>query len=397
MIRKYKKESRILSAVVTLFWYAQYVYIPCQTPYLTAQSVSTTFVGIIVGAYGVSQMLARLPVGVMADTVNKHKYFIICGVIASGAGSLWRIVFPGRTGFLIANLFSGFASAMWISFMVLYCSYFDSGHQQVGTSRMVMYNNVGMLIAFLVSTLFYDSFGMKFLCGTSCVAGGIGALLAAMLEKTAAAAENRKETGSEHRPSVGQLLSVCKGKRLIAFACLMLLQQGIQMSTVMSFTTQLMKDSGAAAAFIGFASVVYMLSSVIMSMAASSKICTGPGGRFWIPAVFLVVALYCLLAPLTSALWAFLILQILPGISSGILVSFLISEAMAGVPLEKKSTAMGFFQAVYAVGMTGIPIVMGRIADCFSMFAGFAVLAGLAVAGAAAATLLYRSVLPRDR
>lgn len=374
-----------MSAIVVLFWFAQYVYVPCQTPFLTAQAVTSSMIGLVVGAYGVSQMMARLPVGVMADVANKHKWFILCGAVSSGSASLIRILSPGGGGFLVANLFSGLASAMWISFMVMYRSFYDKEHQQEGTSRIVMYNNVGMMLGFVGSTLFYDRMGMGFLCVLSCLAGGLGAVLSILLPKELSIDE---ELRKRSRPKIKELLSICKGRRLIVFASLMLVQQGIQMATVMSFTTQVMKDNGGSATFIGIASVVYMLASVFTSMIAGTRICTGPGWKLWVPLTFFLVAGYCLLVPITHTLWVFLLLQIIPSISTGILVSFLISESMVGVPADKNSTALGFFQATYGLGMTVLPILMGAIVDASSMFVGFACLA--LIAGlAAAASILY--------
>ena len=40
---------------------------------------------------------------------------------------------------------------------------------------------------------------------------------------------------------------------------------------------------------------------------------------------------------------------------------------MKYVPQESKSTAMGFFQAVYALGMTLFPMICGNIVSHFSM------------------------------
>ena len=34
---------------------------------------------------------------------------------------------------------------------------------------------------------------------------------------------------------------------------------------------------------------------------------------------------------------------------------------MEGVPKEKKSTAMGFYQAVYGIGITLGPVLMGAV------------------------------------
>ena len=58
-----RRNRGILLAIVVLFWFAQYVYVPFQTPYLTSLQVSAAFIGVIVGAYGVTQMTLRLPVG----------------------------------------------------------------------------------------------------------------------------------------------------------------------------------------------------------------------------------------------------------------------------------------------------------------------------------------------
>lgn len=60
-------KSKTLFLAVIFFWFAQYVYIPFQTPYLTAVGTKAGMVGMIIGAYGISQMLLRMPVGILAD------------------------------------------------------------------------------------------------------------------------------------------------------------------------------------------------------------------------------------------------------------------------------------------------------------------------------------------
>ena len=80
-----------------------------------------------------------------------------------------------------------------------------------------------------------------------------------------------------------------------------------------------------------------------------------------------------------------LVLQVLPGI----LFSYATSEAMQGIPKEKKSTAMGFFQAVYAIGMTTFPMFTGSIVSAGGMEAGYLVLAGIAILGIIIAKVYY--------
>lgn len=368
-------KSRNLFLAVIFFWFAQYVYIPFQTPYLTSIGTEAGMVGMVIGAYGISQMLLRMPVGILADCRNRHKQFIITGGIASGLASVFRVVFQDGTGFFIANLFSGLASAMWISFMVLYMSFFPSG-QQKATSRLILANNLGMLAGFVTSTLFYERLGMQMICAFGICAGLCCALLAGRLPE-----------GEETMPDVRvkDLVSVVFSRRLILFSLLALVQQGVQMSTTMSFTTQIIKDLGASTVTLGMSSIIYMLSAVWWAKFASTDLCARLSPRTWIGLVFCTTAAYCLLVPASSSILLICLLQILPGMATGILFSFLTSEAMKGVPGEKRSTAMGFFQAVYALGMTVFPIICGRIAGAASMRTAYLFLAAACLTAAAAA------------
>lgn len=75
---------------------------------------------------------------------------------------------------------------------------------------------------------------------------------------------------------------------------------------------------------------------------------------------------------------------------TGVLLSYLTGEAVAEAPAEAKSTFMGFFQAVYSVGITGLPMLVGKVAGDVSMQAGYYVLAIGALICAAAAYIYYR-------
>ena len=376
-----RNQEIIFLITVTLFWFAQYIYIPYQTMFLTAQGVTGSFIGVIVGAYGISQLILRFPLGLMADLAGRHKYFIVIGGLASGAASLFRGLLPGGLGFLIANLLSGLASSMWISFMVFYTNGFSVKEQQKATSRIIFFNNLGMLLGFITSTLLYDKAGMKTICSLSLAGGFLAFLFGLTLKET----PERRE-----KIPVKELIKACGGTRIWIFALAALIQQGIQLSTTMSFTTQILKDLGASAALVGLASIVYMICAVGFAGFASSRLCAKRGPRFWIPAVFIITAIYCLLVPTVNSIGIIFMLQILPGMSTGILFSYTASEAMKEVPKEKKSTAMGFFQAVYAVGMTLFPVITGNVVAKYSMQAGYFVLAGIAFTGSIFVYIFYK-------
>jgi len=132
-----KRNRNILMAVTLCFWYAQYVYVPYQTPYLTGLGITATVTGIILGCYGFSQMVIRIPLGIASDRHPRHKLMIAIGAACAGAASLLRLMSATDTAFLIANLISGFASATYISFTVLNTTYYDNSEIKKAIKRLI--------------------------------------------------------------------------------------------------------------------------------------------------------------------------------------------------------------------------------------------------------------------
>jgi MFS family permease len=230
--------------------------------------------------------------------------------------------------------------------------------------------------------LLYGHFGMKLLCILSFIAS-IPAFFLSLCIK-----EPRMDFKAE---SVKELIQVFADKRLIMFSLLALIQQGVQISTSMSFTMRVAQSRGASDVQIGICSIIYILVAVISSYFAASDAAQKRGASFWVPAILACMIAYCLLIPnLPTVEWIYSA-QILSGLSTGILFSFCTSEAMKNIPKEKSSTAMGFFQAIYAVGMTTFPILTGAVIGAFNIRSAFYVLAGVVAVGLAGVILFYHS------
>ncbi len=380
-LRSDAAQEILLLIIVTLFWFSQYVYVPYQATYLSSIGVIPSLVGIVVGAYGLSQLILRMPVGLMVDKRGKHRIFIIVGVLSTGIASLFRISFPNEFGFLIANLFSGLAAAMWISFMTLFFTYFDKKELQKASGMILGANNVGILLGFVTGTLLNEHFGMRLLCLLSSAAAIPSFLLALCIK------EPRVDFKT---PPFRELIQVYTDKRLIVFALLALVQQGIQASTAMAFTAQVAQARGANGVQIGLCSIIFILAAVVSAYFAASKMAQKRGAPFWIPVIMVCLAAYCLLIPnLPTVEWIYFA-QILSGLSAGLLFSFCTSEAMKNIPQGKTATATGFYQAIYAFGITTLPILTGAVADALNIRGAFYVLAGIAAAGVVGAILFYR-------
>lgn len=375
------KNRKIILIASFLFFYAQYIYIPFQTSYLTALGATAALIGIVTGAYGGTQFLLRLPVGLLADKIGRHKIFLVSGMAIAGAACGIRVCFPGAQGFLAASLLSGVSSSTWLSFMVMHANCYSPGEQQKAAGKIVFAYNGGILGAFVTGTVLYEKIGMKAICGLGVAAGVIGAALCLMLK------EEKKPVS---QVTVPELLMVCANRCLIFFSCLALVQQGIQMATTMSFTAQILRGLGASERLLGISSILYMVSAVGTSYAASSGLSEKKSSRFWITGIFAGLAAYCLLVPACGSIPVILTLQLIPGMASGFLFSILTAKAMEEVPGEKKSTAMGFYQAVYAIGMTVFPVITGNVSGSAGLPAAYGLLGAAALCCVLAAAIRPR-------
>ncbi len=119
-----KGRRAVMLLITVLFWFALYVYVPYQTPYLSMLGVASSFIGVILGAYGFSQMLIRIPLGIGGGSQRAAQAVYRFGNACAAAASVLRFLWPSATSFLLANLISGLAASTWICSTVLYPTYY---------------------------------------------------------------------------------------------------------------------------------------------------------------------------------------------------------------------------------------------------------------------------------
>ena len=367
-----KRNKLLLSLSVVFFWFAQYVYVPFQTPYLNGLGIAAASVGVILGAYGFSQTIVRIPVGVLADKRNRHKIFIAAGVLGAGAASLLRYLSPTAGAFLAANLISGLASSMWISFTLLYTSFFDPAESKKALGRITALNNLGILLGFVLGYVVAETVNVETLFLMSLGAGVIGFVISLFL---------KEEKSAPREIPVRELLSALKNRRLWAFAIIAMLMQAISLSTLLSFTSDAAEALGGTNFEIGLCSSIGIVFSVLSSAFVGTRAAARLGDRRLITGCFALLAIYCALVPLAESMVALYFLQMLGGTGTAAIFAVAMSNAIAEIPPEKRSTAMGFHQAIYGLGMTLGPALMGAVTEGASLMWGFFALAAIALVG----------------
>ena len=68
------------------------------------------------------------------------------------------------------------------------------------------------------------------------------------------------------------------------------------------------------------------------------------------------------------------LLQMVAGIYAGSIVSFIIGEATLEIPAYKRTTAMGIFQCFVGIGITVIPMAVGKLVDRYDLVTAYAAL-----------------------
>ena len=56
--------AKLFVLITVIYWFSLYVYMPILTPYVEGLGASLSMVGLVVGSYGFTQMLIRIPLGI---------------------------------------------------------------------------------------------------------------------------------------------------------------------------------------------------------------------------------------------------------------------------------------------------------------------------------------------
>lgn len=79
-----RKDHMIFWGAVFCFWFATYIYVPVFGLYLDNIGFSYSAIGIVLGSYGVTQILLRFPFGILSDVLSPlRKQLLISGFAMS--------------------------------------------------------------------------------------------------------------------------------------------------------------------------------------------------------------------------------------------------------------------------------------------------------------------------
>ncbi len=360
-------------AVATyFFWSSLYLYVPVLPLHARELGASLEMIGYVVASYAIGQLLLRIPIGVGSDIIGRRP-FAIMALVLSGIGGIWLAVSPDPWSLFAARSLTGVAAAGWVAISVLFASYYPSGNTSKAMAVIMSVNTISLVSSTFIGGLMADYMGTL---STFYVAAAIAFGGAALLFT---APEPKIPSGVKY--SYSTLLSVLSNRTLLRVSVIAITLQFVTFAVNFGFLPVHAENLGASKSEVGYITTAGLLAAVLGTWAAAWFT-----GQTTTTVAILIAAMATLLSLIVMTMTTDLVtlgaLQTLNGFGRGLMNTVLISLALASAPSAIRATAMGSYQALYAIGMLMGPAVSGPVADAFGIEMVFWVSAGITVFGA---------------
>ena len=378
-----KNRPWLFYVVVSFFWFSLYAYVPYVTPYADEMGTGMRLMGLIAGAYGLTQMIVRFPLGIFSDRLRRRKIFVQLGIGFAALSGFLAFLFPSPVMLLVMRALGGVAASAWVTFTVLGASYYKADQSTKVMGNMGAANAFGRMIALLCGGLIAQWLGIPYAFLLGGIAGVVGLVISFGVK------ENRPMEGKTP-PNLAGLLEVARNRQLIFCSILGILSMYISFATTFGFTPLAAAQMDASQFQLGMLGVLSTGPAVFISPLAGTVLPKKLGPSVTLAAGFIVAGVGSALVAISGSLWMLFTVQILASLGGAIVGTLLLGLCIRDISLEKRATAMGFFQAVYGLGMFLGPFVTGHISHGFGLMTAFVFTGLVGLLGAVLAVVFGR-------
>lgn len=377
------KHIKIFLTVTSLYWFTMYAYMPTFSPYLKSLGISNKMIGVILGSYGFTQMLIRIPLGIYSDRINKRKIFVITGVFLGILSSTGLFLFDNAYLLLLFRALAGAAAAAWVTFTVLFSSYYQDHETAKSIGVINAFTKLGQVIAMLGGGLIAQIYSQRYPFLLAVIGGLIGLILSFNI---------KEKQNLDHRPiKINEVLKLARNYSLLTVSFLAVIFQLIVFATTLGFIPVVAEQLGANSIHLSLLTIITITPGIFSSSLSGSYFTPRFGERNTIVGGFLLIAFSCIVVPYINQLWVLYLTQILNGFGQGIVFPTLMGLSIKNVVHSKRGTAMGFFQAIYGLGMFIGPVLLGFLSDFAGMNIGFWIIGLIGLLGALLTLIFCRS------
>ncbi|MBY0089642.1 MFS transporter [Priestia aryabhattai] len=370
------KDKYLFAAVSFIFWFSQFIYVPILSPYMEGLGGKYAFIGVVLSSYGLMQLLCRLPLGIFSDFVKMRKPFVILGMIASMSSCLLFSLTDSLIGVFISRCLAGLAAATWVAFTILYSSYFErektTRAMNIISFIVVLAQLLGMsLSGYIVSELGWHA---PFWIGT--ILSVIGAILSLFIYEP-------KENVKRSPIKLKELMSVIKEPSLLKISLLSILAHSIIFTTMFGFTPAYALSAGFKESELSLIVFSFMIPHAAAPLIMEKLFVWRFGKWSILKAAFFLATFFTCMIPMTENKLLLCIIQSVNGFSLGLVFPLMLGMSIERIAAEKRATAMGGYQALYALGIFGGPFAAGILNSWTGLKAGFFFAAALGLTATA--------------
>ena len=340
------------------WWFSLYIYVPVLPIYSKDLGSSLQFIGIIVGSYAVGQILFRIPIGYLSDRLKSRKLFSVLSGIVSFLGSLYLFISNSPYDILIGRTITGVAAAGWVAISVYYSSFFPRNERFKSSTIILSSNMLSVFLGTFLSGYISDLISIK-----TCF---LLSMVAAILSSILFLFSKEKPFDAKSQFSTIQFINLLRNKLLICLCLIGIFIQFITFSINFSYFPIYLNELSFSDSIVGNLVAFYTLASFIGTISSPRLI-----KRFGLWKIFIysaiLIGLTTLITPLFENLFLLIFLRLIGGIGGGIIFSSCMSSIVRGFQENYQASAMGIFQAVYAIGMFLGPILSGVIGSSINL------------------------------
>ncbi|MBU8879266.1 MFS transporter [Bacillus sp. FJAT-29790] len=364
------KDKNIFLLVSFIFWFSHFIYIPTLSPYMESLGGKYTFIGIVLSSYGLMQFLLRLPIGIFSDVIKLRKPFIIIGMLISTISCLIYSVTDSLIWILIARCFAGVAAATWVVFTVLYASYFVNQEVHRAMSSISFIIVLAQSLGMALSGYIVNEWGWHVPFWIGLGFGVFGTIMSFFIFEP-------KEGIVREPVKMKDLISVFQEPQLLKTSLLSILAHSIIFTTMFGFIPTYALKIGFQSNDLSLVIFSFMIPHAFATLFMSKVFVSFFGKWRTLEILFFLTSFFTLATPLVTSKSWLCIFQSINGFALGIIFPLLLGMSIESIPHKKKATAMGLYQALYALGIFAGPFFAGMLNSQMGIAAGFYFVAAL--------------------
>lgn len=343
-----------LYAATFLYSFAHALGVPLLSEHLSLSfGESLRFIGLVIGLYGVMQIVLRLPMGDMADRRGR-KPSILIAFACTAASGLFFAYGPSAWWAIPGSLLFGFAGGVY---WVAANSYlFDSAGDRVAkaTSDYTIAMSVAFLVGPPIGHVVADHVGFR-----AAFLLQVGASVAGL-----ALAWTLPEARPAPRPPSAES-SYRRALRLLRHPALVLSAMGTFTYSLLFSTSQAFFQLHVLAVGLGVTAAGLLLGgrqgSALLVRAGLPRLLNRVGPARVLLVGIAVLAASTALVPLATGAWSLILLVLLAGSATGAMIPANLMLVHEGAPAGERGLANGIYGTMLGLGSALAPLAFGAV------------------------------------